>query len=78
MTRDRESFAAHDDAGQDYLIYILRSYANTRTLNEPDELVELSAELRTSAGFAVNYLGKGRYQIVRTGVMLYSDDPNAP
>ena len=78
MRRDGDSFAAHDDAGQDYLICIIRGSVNTRTRNEPDEVVEMLPELRTSTGFGVNYRGKGRYQIVRTGVMLYSDDPSAP
>jgi hypothetical protein len=35
-------------------------------------------ELRTVQGQAVNYLGKGKYQIVVTGVVLTSSDPDAP
>ena len=38
---------------------------------------DLLPELRTSTGLAVNVLETGRrYQIVKTGVILESSDPN--
>jgi len=39
--------------------------------------VEGLPEIRTATGLAVNWLAKGRYQVVQTGEILESKDPDA-
>jgi len=44
---------------------------------DPYAVIEGMIELKTESGQSVSVIAKGRYEIVQTGVMLTSDDPNA-
>lgn len=78
MQRRNDAFVAHDKDGRTRTVHIVRTSINARTHDDPDAVVEGLARLETSDGLSVNCLGKGRYQIVQTGVLLHSDAPNAP
>ena len=49
---------------------------DTSTLAGPSSIEGLP-RLRTSSGLSLNHRGKGRYEIVQTGMILTSDDPQA-
>lgn len=72
----KQQFAARGDDGNSYDIHVYGHRINTSTLAGPSSIEGLP-ELRTSDGFSVNRLDRGRYTIVQTGVMLESNDPNA-
>jgi hypothetical protein len=44
---------------------------------DPDALIEGMIELKTESWETIRVIAKGRYEIVKTGEMLTSDDPNA-
>lgn len=72
----KQRFSAQGSDGNAYEVCVWGSRINTSTLSERSSAEGLP-ELRTSAGLAVNVLGKGRYEIVQTGVVLESSDPRA-
>jgi hypothetical protein len=64
--------------GQTHTLLMFTEYTDTTTHDRgPSEIPTLS-ELRTSDGRPVTYLGKGRYKMVQTGMLLHSDSPDAP
>ncbi len=78
MERHADTFVASGEDGKNYTIHIIRRFRDVGTRDDPDAVVEMPRSLQTSEGYSVNYLSKGRYQIVSTGVLLHSDDPNVP
>jgi hypothetical protein len=72
--RLKQRFAAQGSDGQNYEICVWVGDINTSTLQGRSS-VEGLPELRTSTGQAVNVLGKGRYQVMQTGVVLESSGP---
>ena len=45
---------------------------------DPDAEIEGMIEIRTESGRNVRVIAKGQYEIVQTGEVLTSDDPEAP
>jgi hypothetical protein len=72
----KQRFRAQGNDGSEYEVCVWVPRISTSTLSGRSSAEGLP-ELRTSTGLAVNVLGKGRYQIVQTGVVLESDDPRA-
>jgi hypothetical protein len=72
------SFMALGDDGRRYIIYIYTHFSNAGTFADPNAVHEGMKEFRTSNGMAVNRTEKGKYKIVQTGVILISDDVDAP
>lgn len=72
------TFEAIGSDGQQYKVNIFTEFVSASTFADPHAVVEGLKELRTSKGLHVNRIRKGEYQIVRTGVDLRSDSPNAP
>jgi hypothetical protein len=71
------SFIATDPQGRSHTISVYTDYIDTQTFRSPKQTLEGMSELRTDEGHAVNVLSKGKYQVVETGVILRSSDPNA-
>ena len=74
----RRSFKAVDDAGREYVIHEYVDIIDVSSYGEPNATKEGIRRLTTGQGGNVNYLAKGEYQIVSTGVRVRSQDPNAP
>lgn len=72
------TFTSHGDDAQQYLVHIFVDEIPAGPLANPNATIEGLHELRTSDGLAVNRLRGGEYQVVRTGVVLRSDSPEAP
>ncbi len=70
-------FKAQGDDGRDYTIHVYMDYVHAGTFDDPHAELEGLKELRTSEGEAVNYIEKGRYQIVASGVVIRATDSNA-
>jgi hypothetical protein len=71
-------YPAVGDDGRCYVVEVWAAFAAPGSF--PDAGVELPLQrtLQTSDGDRLKYLGKGKYQLVKTGVLLRSDDPDAP
>jgi hypothetical protein len=72
-------FFARDQDGRRYRLHRWRQVLDTGTQDNFGAERPGPEEIRTVDGRAVNYLGKGRYEIVgHPMVPLTSDDPEAP
>lgn len=77
-TRNTGSFVAVGEDGMEHTIHITSEIAGMGTRGNPNAERKGMKQLRTQDGDAVNRLGKGKYEIVMTGEILQSDDPDAP
>ena len=73
------SFDAYDEHGAAYTLDVYVDIIAAGTLVDPNaERRSLQPSILTGRGQPVNRLEKGRYQVVVTGEILVSDDPDAP
>jgi hypothetical protein len=75
----RRRFQARGSDGKDHEILVLVSPRDVTHIRDHAPLfIDSTPELRTaSTGQRVNRLAQGRYQIVQTGEILESSDPDA-
>jgi hypothetical protein len=78
MRRKIGQFIATDENGRRYTILIFTNLVKAGTVENPSMEVEGMKELKTFEGMAVNRLEKGKYQIVKTGIIVQSDSTDAP
>ena len=76
-TEHTGSFTAKDEDGNEYELHIYTTFVKWGTFSG-QKSEEGDQYIQTSGGGSVNRIEKGKYQLVRTGRMLTSDDPNAP
>lgn len=77
MSRWKEytgSFIAHDEEGNEVTIEVFTEFHEDVRGNRLEGL----KEFRLRNGEYVNRIQKGKYQVVQTGELLYSDDDDAP
>ena len=72
------SFVATDDAGNEYTVDIYTEIIDAGSHDQAGEVLEGIKRLCTEDGMAVNRIKKGIYQVVITGEIIKSDDPDAP
>ena len=78
MQRCTGSHSAEGNDGRPYTVGVWTNFTSSRHLDDPKAEVAGFRSLCTSDGRYLNYIEKGQYQIVVTGVVLHSDDPDAP
>jgi hypothetical protein len=78
VKRKTAEFTARGNDGQSYNLLVFTDFIPAATFEDPHGEVQGLRELRTSRGESVNYVSKGHYTIVSSGVELTSDDPTAP
>ena len=78
MRRKVGQFIATDENGRRYTILIYTNIKKAGTVENPSVEVEGMEELKTYEGMSVNRLEKGKYQIAQTGIIIWSDLPDAP
>jgi hypothetical protein len=78
MRRKIGQFIATDENGRRYTILIFTNLVKAGTVENPSMEVEGMKELKTFEGMTVNRLEKGKYQIVKTGIIVQSDSADAP
>jgi hypothetical protein len=71
-------FTAVDDAGIPYRLVVYEERVSVATRADPSAVAPGLKRIVTEDGQSVNGLKKGEYQIVTTGVILRSSDPDAP
>ena len=72
------SFIAVDEGGTEYQLHILSEIIDAGTKDDPDAELEGLKRIQTDDGRLVNHKGKGKYEIVESGEILTSGDPEAP
>jgi len=72
------SFNAIDKNAHQYKVDIYTDYMNGGNSQDPSMLIPGIKELRTDDGMHVKRRKQGVYEIIETGVMIYSDSPDAP
>lgn len=78
MKEHTGSFLAYHKDGRCVNLNIYTDMINAGTFDNPKAVIPGLKEIKTDDGLSVNRLDKGKYQIVITGEVLTSDDPNAP
>ncbi len=76
-TRHTGTFVAVSEAGQTHTLHLWRDYIRVDSFAKPTEEKAGLYTIRTDDGDHVNWLEKGKYQVVTTGEILHSHDPNA-
>ena len=73
-------FTSKDQSGEEIEIFVEHGVLNTVPLTQQVGLRNRLPGLRTEDGRYVNYISKGRYEIIDedTRIPVQSDDPNAP
>jgi hypothetical protein len=72
------SYSAEENDGRSYTVRVWHNFTSSGPLDDPVPEAADFRTLCTSDGRYLNYIEKGRYQIVATGVVLQSNDPDAP
>ena len=72
-----KSFTAHSHDGKFYTIHLLGDDKDKSDRHGLSSTERQWPTLHTSDGLHVSRLGKGRYQLIETGILLESADPNA-
>ena len=75
--RRKGSFIAKDSQGHSRRLYVWVNIVDIGHKLDPEALIEGKIELKTDSFQRVNVMAKGEYEIVPTGEVLTSDDPNA-
>jgi hypothetical protein len=73
----KQRIAAIGSDGERQILNVWGHRINTSTLQGRSSRAEGLPEIRTANGLAVNRLTRGRYQVVQTGEILESSDPDA-
>ncbi len=77
--RIENSFIAIDGRGKQYKILVIRHSSESRTMHGRYETPDALASLQTDDERAVNWIEKGKYEIVGNPMIpITTDDPNAP
>lgn len=78
MTTQTGEFRARNEDGQEYVIEVHTNWIDAGTMKDPNAKIPAALkELWTSTGERVNRIEKGTYEIVSSGLILTSTDPNA-
>ena len=79
--RQKQSFLAMDDQGKTRRLVVWAEMRDVGTLQNPIAELEEGEmphhQIKTESGQHVNRITKGEYEIVETGKILTSADPNA-
>jgi len=80
MTKQTNRFKAKDASGTEYTIVEYTTFKEVTDLSSPQrEYMPTGLSLKTTAGYHVNAVSKGVYDIVDLGMLrVTSTDPNAP
>jgi len=74
----RGSFKATGTSGKTYTIGVFVDVIDCGNSQDPNAVIDGMRSLKTANGWHVNWIDKGKYQIVQTGEELISNDPAAP
>lgn len=72
------SFEANDSTGNSRTVHVFTDIISAGSMGNPNAELEGIKSLETADGLSVNFLGKGKYQVVQTGEILTSKSDDAP
>jgi hypothetical protein len=78
MERLVQEFEAREENGTIHRLRVYQKLVDAGTQANPHAVVPGLKRIVTEKGETVNRLQKGKYQVVLTGILLYSDSPEAP
>lgn len=78
MEEPHQKFTAFDEDGKEYRLRSYQGYASAATRANPSAVAPGLKRIVTEDGESVNRVKKGEYEIVATGVILFTSDPDAP
>ncbi len=74
-----QTFEATDDQGNVYILHVYKKRINVATHDDPNATILGGLkQILTGNGDHVNRKDRGEYEIVQTGQILRSSDPDAP
>ena len=74
-----QPFEAKDDQGNVYTLHVNQKMIDVGTRKNPNAVAPVQKQIQTDDGKTVNHTNKqGVYEIAISGIILRSDDPNAP
>ena len=77
-TRQARRFAAYDDTGKAHTVYIYTQSLSAGAYGDRRTTIEGMTELQLADGSPVSRKQQGEYEVVATGMILRSADPNTP
>ncbi len=78
ITKHTRSFDAIDEDGNAHTLHCYQEMIDAGTFDNPNATIPGLMEIETDDGRKVNHKGKGEYEIVQTGQILRTSDPDAP
>ncbi len=72
-----QSFSVHSSDGKTYTIHLIEEQNDASDRSRKSSINSHLPKLRAADGWHVSRIGKGRSQIIETGVTLESADPSA-
>ncbi len=74
-----QTFEATDDQGNVYILHVYKKRINVATHDDPNAtMLSGPTQILTDNGDNVIFKDRGEYEIVETGQILRSSDPDAP
>jgi hypothetical protein len=75
--RHHSSFLAEDASGRKERLDVFIDIHDAASIDDPNSEIQGLKQIQTSAGEPVSRLERGKYQIVQSGQILTSHDPEA-
>ena len=77
-TKQIGAFVARDQSGREHRLLVFAEFRYQADLSGKKILSRGPVAIETEDGDSVNVIGNGDYKVIRTGITLHSDDPDAP
>jgi hypothetical protein len=77
-TEEIGTFVASEKSGKKHTLKIWGNFSVSQPFGGPARKFRTTTYVRTKDGLSVIRRGSGDYEVEDTGLMLHSDDPNAP
>jgi hypothetical protein len=72
------TFVAREPSGKEHTLLVFAEFRYQTDLSGKESVTRGPLDIKTEEGFNVDPLGNGDYHVIQSGLMLHSDDPNAP
>jgi hypothetical protein len=76
-TKHTGNFVATDGSGRKHELHIWQGFRYSKDLSGSESVTRGLPVIKTQDGMTVNPHGGGKYEVIATGLILHSNDPNA-
>jgi hypothetical protein len=77
-TKQIGAFVARNQSGKKHRLLIFVEFRYQKDNSGKESVTRGPVEIETEDGDKVDALGQGDYRVIRSGIKLHSDDPDAP